>query len=349
MADLLAKTELQRCISSSTGGRPAYPLEPVTIHVGGKKITASIKASLYQHWGSSTAQELFEKKHIVSRFNFSRIYWEGVHRAMVDYPQMFRTWTTKQISGWGAVNRRLAKYDETVDNVCPCCGKEDESTTHITRCPDPGRKIAFTKSVQNLMSWMEESHADEDMISCLGQYLESAGEGSMTEIARHHPYLCHWAHEHDILGWDNFVEGRIGTELIAIQRKQLHDHGSRQHISNWAGTFVSKVLAITHSQWVYRNTKVHLRLVEGKTLIEHDEVMEEVLRLLATHPKDICPQHKSLLEMDFEKLGSGSTADRQYWVANMSSSISAARFTHNHQLHPRDSNLSLPGTQYDVP
>jgi hypothetical protein len=74
MADLLAKTELQCCIDSSSGGHPMYPLEPVLILVGGCKITSSIKGAMYQQWGSETAKALFERKHIVSRFGFPSIY-----------------------------------------------------------------------------------------------------------------------------------------------------------------------------------------------------------------------------------------------------------------------------------
>ncbi len=67
--------------------------------------------------------------------------------------------------------------------------------------------------------------------------------------------------------------------------------------------------------------------MEGKTVAEHDNVMYEVLSLLATGQEELLPRHQALLDLDLEKLGNGSTADRQYWVANMTSAISAARTT----------------------
>jgi hypothetical protein len=235
----------------------------------------------------NVAVGLFERKHIVCRFNFSRIYWKGVDRAMSMYPQMFRIWTTKHISGCCGVNRRLSKIDDSVANTCPCCGRDDEPTTHLTRCPDPGRQLAFSQSVTTLSSWMEETHVDADMITCLRTYLRSAGKGSMVEIAKGYPHLHEWANEQDILGWDNLLEGRIGSTMMAIQRERLLSAGSRLHIDTWAGKLVSHLLSITHNQWIYRNTKLHLRLVEGKTMVEHDNVMNEVLSLLATDPDDI--------------------------------------------------------------
>jgi hypothetical protein len=117
------------------------------------------------------------------------MYWDGVERAMATYPQMFRTWTTKHVSGFCGVNRRLSRIEPATVNVCPCCGNEDESAAHLTRCPDPGRQLAFAQSVDSLLAWMSETHADENMISCLAAYLRSIGEGSMVAIARPYPHL----------------------------------------------------------------------------------------------------------------------------------------------------------------
>jgi hypothetical protein len=325
MADTLAKFELQRCINAASGGPPLYPLEPVRVLIGRNKVTSSIKMAIYQHWGRNVAMTLFERKHIVSRFVFPTIYWEGMNRFLSNSPQMFQTWLTKHVSGFCGTNRHLSRIDDTVVNTCPCCGHSDESVAHITRCPDPGRQTALSHAVDNLTQWLTATHTDGSMTACISAYLKSSGEGSMAEIAQPFPHLRKWAFEHDTLGWDNFLEGRIGKTLIDIQEAQLGVSDSKMHILTWASKLISHLLAITHSQWIYRNTKIHLRLVEGRTVIEHDEVMRDVLHLLATHPDDILPQHRGLLEVDMSTLGRGSTVDRQYWVAAMTSALSAAK------------------------
>ena len=42
-----------------------------------------------------------------------------------------------------------------------------------------------------------------------------------------------------------------------------------------------------------------------------------------TNPEDLLPAHQHLVEEDFEQLGEGSAINRQYWIANMESAISA--------------------------
>lgn len=43
-------------------------------------------------------------------------------------------------------------------------------------------------------------------------------------------------------------------------------------------------------------------------------------------PRSFCQSkaHRSLLNVDFEKLGQGHAKDRQYWLAKMGSYVSAA-------------------------
>jgi hypothetical protein len=57
--------------------------------------------------------------------------------------------------------------------------------------------------------------------------------------------------------------------------------------------------------------------------------MDEVAQLILVEPRSLLPQHRHLLETDFEKLGSGDTLERQYWLANMTSAIQAANSLSN--------------------
>ena len=41
-------------------------------------------------------------------------------------------------------------------------------------------------------------------------------------------------------------------------------------------------------------------------------------------PEDLLPENRSLLEIDFDALGKGSSQDKQFWVAEMESAVSAA-------------------------
>lgn len=214
-----------------------------------------------------------------------------------------------------------------MDPQCPCCGHGFETPGHITRCPNPGQRELFQNTVDKLLDWMECTKCDLKLIECLEDYLLSFGKGSMSEIAKPYPHLHDKVQEHNILGWDNFLKGRIGSTIFCIQRKSLKRHKSKMHIKTWAITFIQQVLHITHQQWLFRNARVHIGLLEGKTTTKHHEIMTQVLEKLSTSPDDLLPQHRHLVEVDFAHLGKGTTLDWQYWLATLESAIQAASHT----------------------
>ena len=67
--------------------------------------------------------------------------------------------------------------------------------------------------------------------------------------------------------------------------------------------------------------------------------MEEVEERMYTDPMDLLPESRHLLEQDFEALGSGPAVDRQYWVAEVDSALSAAK-------HVRDGSEQALRTRY---
>jgi hypothetical protein len=337
MADKLAKECLLESIRNNTRYGPTYPDEPIRIWLGGDKVTSSIRNRIYDAWGSKTARCLLARRKMVHESNYHHIAWDAVGRAMSAYPQMFSLWVTKHVSGFSGTNRQLSRIDMSIVNKCPCCGQVDESKAHITRCTNLGRQRVFQQSTDTMLDWMEETHCDINVVECLEEYLLHRGRKSMTRISGRFSYLSEWAKEMDNLGWDNFMEGRIGSTLLVMQKAALKRAGSRQQIRSWSTAFLHHILGITHKQWVFRNTRTHICLLEGKTEAEHNTIMEQVGQLIFTDPALLLPEHRYLLDLDFSELGAGSTTNRQYWLATLTSALEARRHlsgvpSHNHHL-----------------
>ena len=160
----------------------------------------------------------------------------------------------------------------------------------------------------------------------------------MKLICRDIPILHKFARESDRLGWRNFVEAKVSNELFVIQEAWLRSIHSRQSIETWTRGFLTKLLNITHQQWLYRNARIHIRHVEGLSMEEHNRIMEKVKSLIGTDPMSLLPEHRELLRVDYEELGSGSTVDRQYWIASVESALKAKRRLqdeHSGGYHPK--------------
>eukprot|EP00956_Cyclotella_meneghiniana_P012231 scaffold17380_cov52-Cyclotella_meneghiniana.AAC.2 len=249
--------------------------------------------------------------------------------AMKVYPQMFKVYITKHVSHFHGTNRQLSlDKSQEVDNVCPCCGCKNESTGHITRCPDDVRTAMFYESADLLLDFLHETQIDPRLIDCITQYLEGRGEAKMTDIARNHVNFDAFARDIDSLGWDwdCFLERHVPASLMVLQEMYLQSTNSYWKIKTWASHLVSHLLNITHRQWLYRNARIHLRKVEGLTAAEHEDVIELIKDMVMVDPADLLllPRHRHLLERDFRKLGEGATVDRKLWLQQMRLAISAA-------------------------
>ena len=154
----------------------------------------------------------------------------------------------------------------------------------------------------------------------------------MTTICRDWPALHSLARDQDKLGWDNFIMGRISTSLFTFQHNHLVQTHSLQSISSWACKFTQLILNIPHRQWLYRNARIHIRLVEKMTATEHHDIKDKVAALLNTDPDELLPQHRPLLlQQNFTHLGQGPTLDRQHWIAQMQSALAAAKHKRPHE------------------
>jgi hypothetical protein len=56
------------------------------------------------------------------------------------------------------------------------------------------------------------------------------------------------------------MEGCFSTHFYFIQHYHLALSGSYLNGSNWTKSLISKLLHITHSQWIYHNFTLHYKL-----------------------------------------------------------------------------------------
>ena len=138
IVDELAKLALAAAIADGIFIDRELPFEQVRITIRGRKVAGSLRTAINKHWSATVAREFFHAKHIVNRYHFNIVYWDGIESAKMDFPKMFWVWMTKHVSKFCGTNRQLSRYDPMVKNVCPSCWQEDESSKHITRCRDGG-------------------------------------------------------------------------------------------------------------------------------------------------------------------------------------------------------------------
>ena len=55
------------------------------------------------------------------------------------------------------------------------------------------------------------------------------------------------------------MEGMISKDIVLLQRDYLIIYGMKLPLRAWSRGLITKLLEVTHGQWIYRNLLVHDR------------------------------------------------------------------------------------------
>ncbi len=129
----------------------------------------------------------------------------------------------------------------------------------------------------------------------------------------------------DLIGWVEFLHGKVSVEFRSIQ--DIHCTLSFCHMTgdDWMKAFVSHLIQISHSQFIFRNFTLHDKQRGYLCLLRRATVCKEVDWLLDTAPEDILAGSQYLLELDYSALYNASLERQLYWVLAMKAACRAGK------------------------
>jgi hypothetical protein len=132
----------------------------------------------------------------------------------------------------------------------------------------------------------------------------------------------------DLIGWRRFMEGMISKEVLAIQRKEEDDGKSYMSLENWGAGLVTKLLEVTHGQWLYRNVHVH-DFVSGQNARKRKEALRRELEYQIVLGGDgLAEEDHYLLEINLDDLYLLSGEDQVYWLLAFKTARTAWEIRH---------------------
>lgn len=102
-------------------------------------------------------------------------------------------------------------------------------------------------------------------------------------------------------------------------------NGGRLSGKDWMKAFISKILDISHGQWLYQNFSLHNKTKGHLKLTQQAQVLTEIATLSNCQPEDIPQESRFLLEIDAFQLDTSSLTHQVYWVTAMKAALKAGR------------------------
>jgi hypothetical protein len=104
-----------------------------------------------------------------------------------------------------------------------------------------------------------DNKTDPEILYWIPKYILIRGDKPLLKMGCMSPQSKALACSQDLIGWRDFTEGYISTHFYEIQSFHLAMSSSYLNGKDWTKQLISKLLQITHSQWIYCNISLHDR------------------------------------------------------------------------------------------
>ena len=294
--------DTSKCIGSIDRDLQMLPLEEASVFIKGVKQTTDMAKGLREHIGRFDSKNYYKEEEIFDEETFESIDFKAVQMALSSKPKMYNLWYGKQCSGFYATGYWMKIRSQGKEDCrCPNCNQLQEDAAHLMVCPCPKRTKLLEESVDHLMDWMKSHHTEPVLAKVVCYYLRGRGRRKFRA-----PMLPHHLHKlavaQDRIGYRHFTEGKVAKEFRAHQRRYLASARCRLTADSWTKGFVSQLLQITHSQWIFRCITKHHHTNGTNALKSREEVLTRIEQQLDKGLEALPPEDQWLLEIDPQEL-----------------------------------------------
>ncbi len=251
--------------------------------------------------------------------------WEHLNPALKNKADMYRIWWSKQHSGFCGTRVQVGRYTGNLppNERCPNSGRR-ETAAHLMLCPDDNRTRLLVENVDELTKWMlQENQTDPEIFYWIPKYILMRGDKPFSTMGFMSPQFKVLAASQDLIGWRDFTEGHISNHFHAIQTFHLAMSSSYLNGEDWTKQFISKLLQIMHSQWVFWNISLHNKTHGYLCNRKAEEIIQQINVLSEVAPEEVPKDSQFLLEINFSELSTFHLNTQTYWTLAMDAALKA--------------------------
>ena len=338
--DSLAKEAVLQGMTAPRTGKQRLPRESAAVFIQGCKQTSDVSTAARFALGMADAERFYTAPLPQptergrkgggglgwSKQSFDAVAWRELDLTLSKKGQMYRQWLAKQCSGFCGTQSMVCRWDATRDDRCPDCGRR-ETASHLNLCPDKDRTQLLADMSTKLGGWLEEHYTHPELAYWIPRYIRLRGTRRLLDFPFHSRAMQRVAESQDLIPWTSFMEGKLSEEIFKLQSSTLAASPSRLTITDWATQVISKILHISHAQWIFRNVSLHDTREGYLRTKERNKVLAEIDRISQTDPDSIPERSRYLLEIDFATIPHATAEAQSYWLFAMKAAITAGRRT----------------------
>ena len=109
---------------------------------------------------------------------------------------------------------------------------------------------------------------------------------------------------------------------------------------DWTRQFISRILQLTHSQWIFRDISFHDKTNGFLCNKKADKILQLINKIAEVAPEDVPKDSRFLLKINFSELTKAHLETQTYWTLVVDAAITAkalelARGAQAKRIHPQ--------------
>jgi hypothetical protein len=198
----------------------------------------------------------------------------------------------------------------------------------VLHCTHAGWVNVLYATIKLLDQWMKRRAMDPNLRECIYEYAMGRGRRTMAEICSDHGYNGRYqgmARAQDAIGWRQFMEEMICKEIWAIQKTYTAFRRSWTSAEKWMGELITKLLEVTHGQWLYCNIQVHDKVSGTLATLKKEEIQMEIEEQQALGSEGLLDEDCHLGECNLGDLEDTLGITETYWFLAIKAAQEAGR------------------------
>ncbi len=299
------------------------PRERSAVFINGVKQTSDLADVARFELGLIKARRFYVEELGWHDDAFDRVDWLSLDFTLSKKSKMYQIWLAKQASSFCGTRLMTSQIFNNSDTCCPNCLRPDERSTHLNLCLCPERTRQFKESVADLQRWLDMNHTHPDIAFWVPRYLLGRNRIQFQALPVYAPpylrlqltrQMQRLAEEQDSIGWIHFLEGKISKQFYHIQQAYLAGSPSPHNGRDWVKSFISALLNISHTQWLFRNITLHDKRQGFLATMRKKELIADIEKLHHTPIDDIPPESRFLLDCELDELKAADNDHQEHWI-----------------------------------
>jgi len=201
-----------------------------------------------------------------------------------------------------------------------------ETAAHLLLRPSEDRAQLLIDNADELEKWLEkDGSTDQELAYRIPKYILMRGNKPFADMGAMSPRMKALAQSQDKIGYRNFMEGYMSIHFYEIQNFHLAMSSSFLNGADWAKQFISKILHITHSQWIFRNFSLHNKRNGYIHKKKAEEIALELESLAGLAPEDVPAKSQFSHEINFNDLNKSNVELQKYWILAINAALTTQR------------------------